>query len=120
MKADGFTIGSHTIFHSDLNRPKEGEAGPKFMARNNEGLYGSKKIIDQKLGQDTYFLAYPYGYYDQRSIKLAREMGYKIAASVIRGENPFFTNFLSLRRDQIFGRDKKVFISRLKLLVLYH
>ena len=40
MKADGFMIGSHTIFHSDLTRPKEGETGPKFMARINEELYG--------------------------------------------------------------------------------
>ena len=114
MKANGFTIGSHTIYHSDLTRPKERETRSEFMARINGELYGSKKIIDQKLGQDTYLLAYPFGNYDQRSITIAREAGYKMAVSVKRGSNPFFANPLSLRRDQILERDIQIFISRLK------
>ncbi|UCF83405.1 MAG: polysaccharide deacetylase family protein [Desulfobacteraceae bacterium] len=114
MQEDGFTIGSHTIYHSDLTRPKEGETEHEFIARINEELHGSKKIIDQKLRQNTCFLAYPFGYYDQRSVKIAREAGYKMAVSVKRGGNPFFANPLSLRRDQILERDKKIFISRLK------
>jgi peptidoglycan/xylan/chitin deacetylase (PgdA/CDA1 family) len=114
MKADGFTIGSHTMFHSDLTKPKDGETELEFMARIKEELYGSKKIIDQKLGQDTCVLAYPFGYYDQRSIKVAMEAGYKMAVSVKRGGNPFFANPLSLRRDQILERDMEIFISRLK------
>ncbi len=114
MKADGFSIGSHTMFHSDLTQPKNGETELELMARIKEELYGSKKIIDQKLRQDTYLLAYPFGYYDQRSIKVAMEAGYKMAVSVKRGGNPFFANPLSLRRDQILERDMQIFISRLK------
>ena len=114
MKADGFMIGSHTIFHSDLTQPKEGEPEPEFMARIKEELYGSKKILDQKLAQKTFFLAYPFGYYDQRSILMARKAGYKVAMSVKRGGNPFFANPLVLRRDQILKRDMPSFMSRLK------
>ncbi|MGD9302602.1 MAG: polysaccharide deacetylase family protein [Desulfobacterales bacterium] len=114
MKADGFTIGSHTTYHSDLTRPKEDEPEPEFMARIREELYGSKKIIDQKLEQNTFFLAYPFGYYDQRSIQMARGAGYKVAMSVKRGGNPFFANPLILRRDQILERDMTAFRSRLK------
>ena len=114
MKANGFTIGSHTVSHSDLTRPKEGETELAFIARIEEEIQGSKKIIDKKLGQDTCILAYPYGYYDQRSINVARQAGYKIAMSIRRGGNPFFVNPLSLRRDQILEGDMQTFLSRLK------
>ncbi len=114
MKADGFMVGSHTIYHSDLTRPKEGESEPEFMARIKEELYVSKKIIDQKLEQNTFFLAYPFGYYDQRSIQMARKAGYKVAMSVKRGGNPFFANPLILRRDQILERDMHSFKASLK------
>jgi peptidoglycan/xylan/chitin deacetylase (PgdA/CDA1 family) len=114
MKAKGFTIGSHTIHHSDLTQPKPEETEQAHLARVKEELYGSKKIIDQKLSQDTYFLAYPFGFYDQRSIQAARHAGYKIAMSVKRGGNPFFANPLTLRRDQILEKDMQTFISRLK------
>ena len=114
MKADGFMIGSHTIAHSDLTRPQDGEPEPEFLARINKELYGSKRILDQKLGQNTFFLAYPFGYYDQRSIQLAKKAGYKVAMSVKRGGNPFFANPLVLRRDQILEKDLDTFRSRLK------
>ena len=113
MKANGFTIGSHTVYHSDLTNPKDGETEAEFIDRVKNELYSSKQIIDKKLKQDTYFLAYPFGYYDQRSIQTAREAGYKIAMSVKRGGNAFFTNPLTLRRDQILQRDMESFVSRL-------
>jgi peptidoglycan/xylan/chitin deacetylase (PgdA/CDA1 family) len=114
MQANGFTIGSHTIYHSDLINPKAGESEQEHIARIKKELSGSKKIIDQKLGQNTYFLAYPFGYYDQRSIQMAKEAGYKLAMSVKRGGNPFFANPLTLKRDQILEKDMQSFISRLK------
>ena len=114
MQMNGFTIGSHSVYHSDLSQPKTDETQQEYLARIKEELYGSKKIIDQKLNQDTYFFAYPFGYYDQRSAQIAREAGYKIAMSVKRGGNPFFANPLTLRRDQILQKDMQTFISRLK------
>ena len=114
MQANGFTIGSHTINHSDLTNPKAGEAEQEHVARIKEELNGSKKMLDKKLGQNTYFLAYPFGYYDQRSIQMAKDAGYKLAMSVKRGGNPFFANPLTLRRDQILEKDMQSFVSRLK------
>jgi len=117
MQTNGFTIGSHTIYHSDLTKPKDAETEQEYIARVKEELHGSKKIIDKKLSQDTYFLAYPFGYYDQQSIQIAREAGYKIAMSVKRGGNAFFANPLTLRRDQILEKDLQTFISRLKTFI---
>ena len=114
MKANGFMIGSHTIGHSDLTRPQEGEPEQVFLDRIKNELYGSKKILDQKLAQNTSFLAYPFGYYDQRSMQVAKKAGYKVAMSVKRGGNPFFANPLILRRDQILEKDMEIFRSRLK------
>ena len=118
MKADGFAIGSHSISHSDLTLRKDGETETDWMARISKELSGSKRLIDKKLRQNTYILAYPYGKYDQRSVKLAREAGYKIAMSVERGGNPFFSDPLFLRRDQILKKDMPTFISRLNIFEL--
>ncbi|MBN2516428.1 MAG: polysaccharide deacetylase family protein [Deltaproteobacteria bacterium] len=113
LKEEGFTIGSHTVFHTDLTKKKEGETENEFLARVKRELFDSKKIIDKKLGQDTFIFAYPFGHYDQPTIRLAREAGYKIAMSVNRGGNPFFANPLSLKRDQVLKRDLSIFKSRL-------
>jgi peptidoglycan/xylan/chitin deacetylase (PgdA/CDA1 family) len=113
LKAEGFTIGSHTVFHTDLTKKKEGETESEFLARVTRELFESKKIIDRKLKQDTFIFAYPFGRYDQTTSQIAREAGYKVAMSVRRGGNPFFANPLSLRRDQILKKDLRTFRSRL-------
>gem|GEM_PF-4513504 len=81
--------------------------------QKNQELSGSKKTIDEKLGQYTYLLAYPFGKYDQRTVKFARDAGYKIAMSVNKGGNPFFANPLNLQREQILRDDIQTFVSRL-------
>ena len=114
LKGEGFAIGSHTIFHTDLTSLGEGETEEAFAQRIYRELYGSKRILDQKIGQETYILAYPFGYYNQRVMDVARQAGYRMALSVRRGGNPFFANTLSLKRDQILKRDIATFGSRLK------
>jgi peptidoglycan/xylan/chitin deacetylase (PgdA/CDA1 family) len=114
MQANGFTIGSHTMTHSDLTKPRPEESEVEFIKRVRRELEGSKRIIDKKLQQDTFVLAYPFGYYDRRAINLAQEAGYIMAASVRRGGNPFFANPLALKRDQVLKRDMDTFASRLK------
>ena len=114
MKSKGFSIGSHTITHSDLTKPHPEESADAFIARVRRELGQSKQIIDKKLGQNTIVLAYPFGYYDRRAVNLAREAGYELAASVRRGGNPFFANPLALKRDQVLKRDMVTFKKRLQ------
>ncbi len=113
MKVNGFSIGSHTITHSDLTKPLADESTDAFIARIRSELSESKKVIDKKLGQNTIVLAYPFGYYDRRAVNLAHEAGYQLAASVRRGGNPFFANPLALKRDQVLKRDMGTFKKRL-------
>jgi len=114
LKAHGFTIGSHTISHADLTKKKPDEATDAFLHRIKKELLLSKKIIDKKLGQDTINLSLPYGRYNADVLKIAKSVGYKVAVTVDRGSNPFFTNPLALNRDMILKKGMNTFISRLK------
>ena len=114
MKADGFEVGSQTISHCDLTKKEAGEDDKTYMERIKRELLVSKQIIDKKLKQDTIYLAFPYGRYNQRALNMCDRVGYKMAFSVKRGGNPFFADPLNLKRNQILKRDIGAFIARLK------
>jgi peptidoglycan/xylan/chitin deacetylase (PgdA/CDA1 family) len=113
MKADGFEVGSHSVSHCDLTKEKEGEDNDQYMERIRNELFVSKQIIDQKLNQNTAYFAFPYGDYNHRVLSLCEEAGYKLGLSVKRGGNPFFSDPLVLRRDQILRKDMESFINTL-------
>lgn len=114
MKNNGFEVGSHTLSHCDLTKKREGEDDQTYLARIKKELLVSKQIIDKELGQDTIYLAFPYGTYNQRVLRICDQAGYKIGFSVEGGGNPFFADPLALNRDQMFKRDMKSFITMLE------
>ena len=113
MKAEGFSVGSHTVSHSNLTKKAEGESDQDFLARIRKELNDSKAIIDKKLGQNTIILAYPFGNCDQRVIEYTKQAGYKMAMTVKRGGNAFFNSPMVLKRDQILSSDLDLFHSTL-------
>ncbi len=115
LKDNGFTIGSHSVAHSDLTKKNQDETQEEFQNRLEKEIFLSKEIIDTKLGQDTLFFSFPYGRYNADLMKMVKSAGYKIAVTVDRGSNPFFTNPLALKRDMILKQDIALFISRLKI-----
>jgi len=114
MKAAGFEIGSHTKSHSDLTKQRKGEGDQVYMARVKSELLGSKRLLDEKLRQDTVYLAFPYGRYNERVMAISEQVGYKLGFSVKRGGNPFFADPLRLKRDQILKKDMETFAKRLR------
>jgi len=114
MKASGFEVGSHTLSHCDLTKIRPEEPIEAYSARVQRELFESKKIIDEKLGQETISLAFPYGEYNQRILFLSERAGYKAGVSVKSGANPFFSDPLALKREQLVAKDMKGFVSRLK------
>jgi peptidoglycan/xylan/chitin deacetylase (PgdA/CDA1 family) len=114
MKSEGFEVGSHTLSHCDLAKKGEGEDDQAYLARIENELLASKQIIDKELGQDTIYLAFPYGTYNQRVLGFCDQVGYKIGFSVKRGGNPFFADPLALKRDQVLTRDMDSFIAMLE------
>lgn len=115
LRAEGFTIGSHTIAHSDLSKKADNESEEAYMQRLWHEIGDSKKILDGKLSQNTTFLAYPFGRLNSSAMRIAQQAGYKLAATVQRGGNPFFSNPYALQRDQVLKRDMVTFVSRLKI-----
>ncbi len=73
----GVSFGSHTISHPHL--PQLSKAQIKYE------LTMSKDRLEQKLGWEIPFLAYPYGESTAEIEVLAREAGYKAACGVITG-----------------------------------
>ena len=114
MKADGFEIESHTISHCDLTKKMKGEATKAYMERIKKELFVSKQILDEKLEQDTIGLAFPYGRYNQHVLNMCDEAGYRLSLSVRRGGNPFFTDPLTLKRNQVLKRDMESFTTNLR------
>ena len=113
MKANGFEIGSHTVTHCDLTKRMDGEGEQAYLRRVEKELAASKKMIDQKLQQDTVSLAFPYGAYNEQVLALSEAAGYKLCLSVIRGGNPFFTHPLTLRRSQMLDQRIEYFVDNL-------
>jgi peptidoglycan/xylan/chitin deacetylase (PgdA/CDA1 family) len=112
MKAAGFEIGSHSVSHADLTLKKEAETEAAFQARITRELMESKKIIDRKLNQETVFFAYPYGSFNQSTLRLTQQAGYRLGLGIQNGGNPFFADPHALRRNQILSSDGEYFKKR--------
>jgi peptidoglycan/xylan/chitin deacetylase (PgdA/CDA1 family) len=119
LKRAGFTIGAHSVAHSDLSKQKKDEDRQAYLARLKKEIFQCKRVIDQKLDQNTFIYAYPFGRENREVVAMTRQAGYKMAVTVDRGGNPFFADPFLLKRDMILRRDMKHFISRLRTFKYY-
>lgn len=117
MKAAGFEIQSHSLSHSDLTRKQPGESDADYKARITRELVESKAILDRELDQETRFLAYPYSNYNRWVLAQTEAAGYRLGLTVEHGSNPFFTDPLVLKRNQVLQEDLDYFSSRLTTLI---
>ncbi|MCF8063096.1 MAG: polysaccharide deacetylase family protein [Deltaproteobacteria bacterium] len=114
MKANGFEVGSHTVTHCDLSKKSAGEKDKAYRERVKQELLESKQVLDERLGQDTVALAFPYGNADPEILQLCQSLGYRLGVTVRPGANPFFADPLNLRREQIVADNGPAFQERLK------
>lgn len=113
LKTLGYEIGSHGVSHSDLTKQDKAESDTAYLERIRTELVRSKAIIDEKLGQNTVYIAYPYGSYNPKILQLCEQAGYTLGLSVEHGANPFFADPLSLKRTQVLKEDVNHFSTRL-------
>ena len=73
-KCDLVEVGSHTVNHADLVILDEKEARAE--------LRGSKETLETLLGRSISGVAFPYGHFGKRELRLAREVGYNFIFSV--------------------------------------
>ena len=86
------TIGSHTASHPRMTRLSEKEA--------REELAGSKRELEDIMGGEVKFLAYPFGDYNEEVAKWTEEAGYQRAYTTIPGlRRPGGDEFLHARTD---------------------
>lgn len=97
MRDHGFSFQSHSRSHADLT------AIPDDKLR--EELFRAKSDLEDLLGTDVPYLAYPYGRHDERVISVTREAGYQAAFSVQPGFNRPGLDPYRIRRLDIFGTD---------------
>ena len=64
------TIGSHTVTHPILNRCS--------VQQQEQELVESRRQLEEWLGKPVHYFAYPNGDFDQETIRLVNEAGYRI------------------------------------------
>ena len=88
--AAGHQIGAHTCTHPRLS----------FLSRDQakEEIFTSKKKLEDRFGLPMDHFAYPYGDYNQTTVELVREAGFKTAVTMHRGVNLPNTPLFVLKR----------------------
>lgn len=88
--AAGHQIGAHTCTHPRLS----------FLSRDQakEEIFVSKKKLEDRFGVPIEHFAYPYGDYNETTVELVREAGFKTAVTMHRGVNLPDTSLFELKR----------------------
>ena len=103
-----FEIASHTFSHPMLPRLAEKEIQSQLIS--------SKTFIEKKLGVQVKDIAYPFGLYDVRVVKMLKNTGYRMGFTVNLGLNYPGDNPYTLKRYLVTGKDSPdIFRERLHL-----
>lgn len=110
LDAEGLvTIGSHTLSHPDDIRTIPPE-------KQEREFRESKAILEERLGHEIPFFAYPNGHNDQATQDLARQVGYKMAFTIRNGLAEESPNIVAVNR-YIHTRYKKAWEDRERAVV---
>lgn len=104
LSGQGFSFHSHTRSHADLMTLDDTALADQ--------LAGSREDLHDLLGKETFYLAYPYGHYDDRVLQAAQVVGYRAAFSVQPGFNRREVDQFRLRRLDVFGTDTSAMLLR--------
>ena len=114
MEAGGLvSIESHTVNHGSLTELTDEQVRYE--------LTEAKHDIEQRLGKEVEFLAYPTGAYNLHIASLVQEAGYKGAFTVRYGNMDRSGNFYAIERVPIFHTSDTFasFLERLKFVPLF-
>jgi peptidoglycan/xylan/chitin deacetylase (PgdA/CDA1 family) len=104
MMQAGFTFHSHSRTHADLTM---------LSARAlDEEISGSRRDLEDMLGQPVCCFAYPYGNYSDAVVERVRAAGYTAAFSVQPGFNRRDVDPFRIRRLDVFGTDTASALAR--------
>lgn len=95
-QAAGMEIGSHTLEHPFLTQCDESGL--------EQELIKSRQVLEEKLGITIDFLCYPYGFFDDNTITVAKKAGYKGALAIFDKAPLWNPNLFALARIPISSR----------------
>lgn len=98
MSDYGIDIESHTVTHSHLNKLE--------YNKQLEELIQSKKILEDITGKEITSIAYPFGDFNNNSVKAAKEAGYTLGFTTKLGLSDRNDNPLALDRIYISSKYK--------------
>ena len=88
MKANGASIGSHSVSHPYPSTVKKKiKLGPeKYTQFINSELAGSKQFLEEKFGEEITSYAYPGGFHTPEMFDVAKSEGYACLFTVVPGK----------------------------------
>jgi len=113
LQKNGINIESHTVQHKSLTELNDDELRLE--------LINSKKSIDEHLGKDTRYIAYPTGTYNLHIAQMVKDAGYRAAFTVKYGNVDKASNVYALERVPIFHTENtfKSFYERLHYIPIF-
>jgi peptidoglycan/xylan/chitin deacetylase (PgdA/CDA1 family) len=97
LKDAGICIGSHTRTHPRLTDISKDQVKDEIST--------SKKILEDTLGSEVAYFAYPFGLYNENAHAAVVRAGYVAACSTRSGFNRQDIDRFALRRIEIYGND---------------
>ncbi len=104
MQRRGVDFHSHTRTHASLPTLSNADLA--------EELTGSRTRLDELLGRQVRYLAYPFGHVDARVQEAARAAGYRAAFSTRSGFNRRDVDRYLIRRIDVYGTDTPAMLLR--------
>lgn len=98
-KKDGMEIVSHTRDHFDGANSKYDEE----YVRNN--LKASVDDLKSHLGITADIIVYPFGHYNDRYIRIARDVGFKMGVTTLAGQNIDLGKLMEVPRVRVGGQE---------------
>lgn len=90
LDKNGIDIEPHTVDHKKLDTLS-------YQDQKNE-IELSKSILQAKLGKKMKYFAYPYGQYNEDTLKILKENGFKMAFSTVHGRAGRTNNIYRIKR----------------------
>lgn len=98
-------IQPHSKAHSNLAYPGVSEDPDAFRERVAAEISVPTELLRRNLGVALHTFAYPYGDAGELAMAELRGAGYRMAATVQSGGNPFYAYPYLLRRTMVYGED---------------
>jgi peptidoglycan/xylan/chitin deacetylase (PgdA/CDA1 family) len=121
MVASGLIdIQAHSKTHPNLTERLPGESDEAYRKRVDSEIVVPRDLLRRHLSEPPVTYAYPYGDANEIVAERVAKAGYRLAATVNPGGNPFFAYPLMLHRSMIFGdHDLEDFKARLQVFATF-